>query len=728
MPVPKAPVHEDCCPTRVHNDVGAARQSADVEPITDAENAEQRPDLDFRQTTPLRDAGHDQASFFRAKGVHLPDSGCAGLPFHANVCHDRIRVTSGREGLVANKYRMKISRLTVDKLGVKLYDKASAVIAEMISNSYDADATKVVIEAPMGQYLASKAKGKVTDKNFQVRITDNGTGMTPDEMQEFYLIVGKERRNDPKRGGLSKIFKRQVTGRKGVGKLAPFGICKIIEIISSGGAKISGKDENGNTVRGYKTSHVIMNYDDIVDDSDEDYRPNVGKLDDTLAPETATTVILRNFNFRKVPDMDTLARQIAQRFGLPTKDWSVTLRDNTVMPSSAGYEQAIGEFDVETMPNTRINFVGPDKTFRQSADPSKFKVIGADGNPVTDITAGFTYDDQFYPLTGWVAYSKTPYKDDLMAGVRIYCRGKIAAQTTIFGRKAGFTGEHSVRSYLVGELNADWLDEDDDLIQTDRRDILWSDERAAAFQEWGQKIVARLGALGREPMRKTNFERFVEVGKIRERAEKEFPGAEQAKSRDQVLEVAKTLGRSIAPGDLDDSAVIDDFVDLTMLLAPHITLDEMLRSAADDASTPLEAVSKILRTARLAELASFGRIAEDRIRVIEKLEKLKDDKNTDEGEFQRLIEEAPWLINPQWAPVAANSTFTTLRREFEKFYKKNTGKDIYLGDFTASNGPTSCYRAKIPICRSSKSNARTTRSPTTRWIESSSTTSRRKNF
>ena len=40
-------------------------------------------------------------------------------------------------------YELKISRLTVDKLGVKPYDKASAVVAELIANSYDADATEV---------------------------------------------------------------------------------------------------------------------------------------------------------------------------------------------------------------------------------------------------------------------------------------------------------------------------------------------------------------------------------------------------------------------------------------------------------------------------------------------------------------------------------------------------------------------------------------------------------
>ena len=60
------------------------------------------------------------------------------------------------------KYQMTISRLTVDKLGVKLYDRVSAVIAEIVANSYDADAKEVVVSAPMGEYLATKAAGVFT--------------------------------------------------------------------------------------------------------------------------------------------------------------------------------------------------------------------------------------------------------------------------------------------------------------------------------------------------------------------------------------------------------------------------------------------------------------------------------------------------------------------------------------------------------------------------------------
>jgi len=581
-------------------------------------------------------------------------------------------------------YRMRISRLTVDKLGVKLYDRVSAVIAELISNSYDADATAVRVEAPMGQFLATNAGGKVKDKGLSIRIEDNGSGMTPGEMQEFYLVVGKERRTDPKRGDLSKKFKRAVTGRKGVGKLAPFGICKTIEVISAGGGKVPGKGADGKSAKGYLTSHIILKYDDIVSDEEQEYEPKAGYLDDTVSHKTGTTVILTDFNHRRVPDMDDLARQIAQRFGLPSTNWSITLRDNAKAAGSSGYQKKVAAFDVKTMKNTRITFQGPKATRRDASAEGDHAAIGPDGEPIDDLLPGFCHDGHFYPLKGWVGYSKTPYKDELMAGVRIYCRGKIAAQTNLFGNKAGFTGEHSVRSYLVGELSADWLDEQEDLIQTDRRDILWSDETAAAFQQWGQKVIKLVGTRARDPMRKTVIERFFEVGDVEKRIAKEFPGTELQGIRDQATEIARTMGRSITPGDLDDEIVVEDLIGLALMLAPHITLDAKLREAAEEANTPLAVVSGILRTARLAELASFGRIAEDRIKVIDQLEELKDDKDTVEHEFQKLIQEAPWLINPQWAPVAANQTLETVRREFEKFFEKNTKKTLLLAAFSDS--------------------------------------------
>lgn len=581
---------------------------------------------------------------------------------------------------MTNEYTMRISRLTVNKLGVKLYDRVSAVIAELISNAYDADATEATVRAPMGQYLATRAGGSISDKGFEIRVIDDGTGMTPGQdggMQQFFLVVGADRRNDPRRGDVSPKYGRKVMGRKGVGKLAPFGICKVIEVISSGGERIE-KEEAGTIDSGFLTSHVIMHYDDIMaedDDKNEQYRPKTGELDDTLRERTGTEIIMREFNYRRVPAIEDLSRQIAQRFGIGSKNWKIILQDN-VETSRDDDSRIVGAFDVVTMPNTRISF-----RYDEGADG----VVGPDGDVISDLKSGFEYNGRLYPITGWVAYAKNPYKDELMAGIRIYCRGKIAAQTSVFGRRAGFTGEHNVRSYLVGELHADWLDEDDDLIQTDRRDILWSDELGAAFEQWGQRIVQRIGTLSRDPMRKAALEVFFEIGQVNERVREAYPSTNEDPIRKQAVEVAKTLGRTVSRSNAEDREVVGDLVDLSITLAPHVTLNGMMREAAEQTETPLAALSAILRTARIAELSSFGRIAQDRLKVIDRLETLKDHAETKEDSLQNLIEDAPWLINPEWAPVVANQALATLRREFEKYYSKQTGVTIALSDFENPN-------------------------------------------
>ena len=573
---------------------------------------------------------------------------------------------------MAFDYSMRISRLTVDKLGVKLYDKVSAVIAELIANAYDADATEVTVSAPMNQYLASRSGGSLTDLGFEICIKDNGIGMTPEQVQEFFLVVGAERRDDPKRGGQSPGLKRKVMGRKGVGKLAPFGICKTIEVISSGGDLVP--DVAGNSsADGYLTSHIILDYDAIVavsNEPDERYLPSPGDLDESLSPERGTRIILKQFNYRKVPTITVLRRQLAQRFGIRSKDWQVQLHDNTQLDAAP---EVVGEFDIDTMPNTRIEFRDDER------------VRGPDGNFDSTIDAGFDHNGTFYPIVGWMAYSKAPYKDELMAGVRIYCRQKIAAQTTTFNRSAGFTGEHNIRSYLVGELHADWLDQNEDLIQTDRRDILWSDELGVAFENWGQEIVRRIGYLSRDPLRKANLEIFWEVGDVENRLLEAFPTDDQEKIRNNASEMARSFGRTISRGEVDNQAVVNELVDLIITLAPHVTLNSMMTEAASDKESSLSVLGSFLHIARIAELSSFGRIAANRLKVVKRLELLKHSEDTAEADLQKLITEAPWLINPEWAPVTQNQSFSRLRKEFEKYYETKTGQPICLSDFRDPN-------------------------------------------
>lgn len=594
-------------------------------------------------------------------------------------------MASGDEPAVAvppapPKYQMTISRLTVDKLGVKLYDRVSAVIAEIVANSYDADATEVTITAPMGELLAMKHGGVRMDKGYAVEVKDNGVGMTPDEVNRFYLVVGAERRNDKDRGDTSRVHGRKVMGRKGVGKLAPLGICERFEVITSGGPQVT---EGKST--GYRTAHIILTRPNMMADTDTPYAPDIGPMDGTLQPAAGTAIRMTIFDHRYVPQIDEFDRQLAQRFGVQSATWKIVLRDSQKTASDPAGNRTVGAFDVDVKDGTKIEFREELTTKRQSYKPPKFSAFGPDGNIRTDVSATFDYEGEDYALTGWLGYSKQPYKDDLMAGVRIYCRGKIAAQTHIFNLKAGFTGEYDIRSYLVGVLYADWLDEAEDLIRTDRQDILWSHPLGQAFEKWGQKVVKTIGSITREPMRKAAWDTFKDNTKIEEKVERAFPAADQQDIRERTLEIAKTISKAARNDELEDPMQCQALLDLAMLLGPHISLErKLIEAAGGGKDRPLEVVTDILKTARVAELSSFGRIADERVKVIKKVEELKDDKATLEDAFQTLIEQAPWLINPQWSPITANMTLSTLKTEFIKFYKIETGADIVLSGFDAT--------------------------------------------
>ena len=580
------------------------------------------------------------------------------------------------------KYIMTISRMTIDKLGVKLYDRVSAVLAELVANSYDADATQVIIKAPLGEFLASKQGGIIEDKGYVIEVQDNGIGMTPEQVNNFYLRVGAERRLDLRRGDVSKKFNRKVMGRKGVGKLAPFGICQKIEVLTSGGELIDGKDKNGNDVKGYLSAHLILDRNKILNDIDEEYNPEVGSLDGVIFPTTGTLLKLTFFFRRQVPDMDGLERQMAQRFGIASSNWEIILIDSLKNEPGSDYTRRVGLFNLVKMEGTEIRFDTEKEPDGSEKIPISYRAFASDGNIYSNLPAGFMHEGRFYPVTGWVAYAENPYKDDLMAGIRIYCRGKIAAQTNIFNRRAGFTGEHDIRSYLIGELRTDWLDEDEDLIQTDRRDILWSHELGQAFQQWGQTVVLKMGNTSRNPMKKKAWEEFRDTSKIDEKIIEAFPIENQKPIRENALEIAKLVGRTMREEEVKDKERTSSIVELSLTLAPHVTLDKKLREAADSKDSPLSVITTILKTARIAELSSFGQIADGRVKVIGQVEALKDEAATLESVLQSLIQEAPWLIDPQWSPITANQSFSSLKNAFQKYFRDKTGEDIVLENFT----------------------------------------------
>jgi len=79
----------------------------------------------------------------------------------------------GETTVTEQEYKITISRTTIDKLGVKLYDKASAAISELIANSYDADAEKVTVKINLNRFLATMRDGELFDHGLEVIVEDD---------------------------------------------------------------------------------------------------------------------------------------------------------------------------------------------------------------------------------------------------------------------------------------------------------------------------------------------------------------------------------------------------------------------------------------------------------------------------------------------------------------------------------------------------------------------------
>lgn len=87
-----------------------------------------------------------------------------------------------------------------------MYSNHWTAIAELVANGLDAQANSVKIYINL-----------VNQENSSIEIFDNGSGMDYNDLSEKYVLIGKDKREDDQ---ISEDIKKQLMGRKGIGKLA----------------------------------------------------------------------------------------------------------------------------------------------------------------------------------------------------------------------------------------------------------------------------------------------------------------------------------------------------------------------------------------------------------------------------------------------------------------------------------------------------------------------------
>lgn len=115
------------------------------------------------------------------------------------------------------KLEFTVDAALLRELGERLVGQPHIALAELIKNSYDADATQVVL----------------TFSDDAIVVSDDGHGMDDMSFERFWMRIGSPHKSEAEK---SPVFHRPLTGSKGVGRLsAQFLADRLVLTTSAGG-------------------------------------------------------------------------------------------------------------------------------------------------------------------------------------------------------------------------------------------------------------------------------------------------------------------------------------------------------------------------------------------------------------------------------------------------------------------------------------------------------------
>ena len=321
--------------------------------------------------------------------------------------------------------KLKFVGALVEQLGAQLYPSATATVAELISNAWDADAHNVWVTIPFGQSWTADG---------EIEVLDDGHGMTREQAQSQYLIVGRKRRLQD--GGKTPSG-RLVHGRKGIGKLAAFGTAEVLDLY---------------TVRDEQRVAFRLDYEAIrksepgADCEVNEELTSVGPLrtPDNFVIVSGTRIRLSSLRLKRAISEDHFIRSMSRRFAI----------DQTFMRVFINGDQ-LQRFDMDL-----------EYRFPKDGKPAGYSVeVGDDGWGTESLASG-------KEIRWWIGFTPKPLEAEYLRGISILGRGKLLQRPFMFERAQGVTGQLG-QEYIVGEVVADWLDVgidiEDDLIQDQPR-------------------------------------------------------------------------------------------------------------------------------------------------------------------------------------------------------------------------------------------------------------------
>lgn len=313
--------------------------------------------------------------------------------------------------------QLKFEPQTIEHLGSRMYSHLPNAIAELVANAYDANANEVTI-------TINGLDG--------VTVHDDGHGMSREDLQNRYLRIGRNRRKEEDsnrtEGGL-----RPLSGKKGLGKLALFGI----------GRQVTLRTKRENAMN---WNVVEISYDDMLEASGT-YTPT--ERTETGEPAAhGTSVTLTRLKRKTEIAPKKLAISLARLFDYQDDDFRIVI--------------VSGDKEFKVTPDLRLQSVDSEFSWKIPED--------------LKISTEFLREKR---VSGHIVTSKKPLPPGLR-GVVLYSNGRMVNEAEFFDN----SDSSYAFAYMTGIVNADFLDElTPDVIATDRRAIDWETDETSQLRD-----------------------------------------------------------------------------------------------------------------------------------------------------------------------------------------------------------------------------------------------------
>jgi hypothetical protein len=518
-------------------------------------------------------------------------------------------------------FEMSLSLNVLHHLGINLYSNHPAVLSETVANAWDADASTVSISLDVSEE--------------RIVVQDDGIGMTVEDINTRFLRVGYRRRESKETA--TTPSGRAVMGRKGIGKLALFSVAREILV---------------ETIRNGEKSALLMELEEInarIGGNDPSmtrpYHPKVMPVD-SIDFQRGTRITLTGLKKSINKTAPHLRRRLARRF-------SVIGGEHKFAVTIAGEPLTVADRDLTS--KSQYMWIYGSSEQQEQAEASLTHSPRVEKRP-----SGLSSE---MVVSGWIgtavdtASLRDASGEEHLNRVPLMIRGKLAQEDIL----DSFNEVGIFKSYLFGEIHADFLDEDDkeDIATSSRQSIVQDDERYRMLLEFVGTEIKRIKRLW------TDY--------------RNAEGAKTALGISEINEWFSTLGKDTKTkaerlfGKINQLGLPE--VDRNEVFAQGVLAFEIMRQkdnldALDTVSAAdIAGLGKVLNTSADLEAAMYHKIVASRLAIIDKLQQLVDD-NEKEKFLQSHIFEHLWLLDPGWERASAPSMEQSMKKAFEEITEK----------------------------------------------------------